>query len=340
MTTTTETTQATGARPKPATRRVTPTGRLIASLDPVYQREEWLAVRRQGIGGSDVPTMLGLDEYQSELDLYLDKIGASGREDEQIEAALWGNLLEDPVAQEWARRQKVRVRRVGTIEHVDRAWQRINLDRRVTGCREHARCALEVKTRSAFKASEWSRGVPDDVEAQCQWGLAVTGMDATHVAALIGGQRLVSYVIKPDLELIDWLTAIGERFWRDHVQALVPPEISSADLLAAWLAKLDVDPATTLDLTGEPADGLRALLARRADLKDRVKELEEIDQELKLLAGERAVVQVDGEKAFTYKTVRARRFSTSEFAAEHPDLYERFRRVSMGRRLDVDRAFR
>ena len=37
-------------------------------------REEWLAARKKGIGGSDASALLGLNPYSSPLRVYLDKI--------------------------------------------------------------------------------------------------------------------------------------------------------------------------------------------------------------------------------------------------------------------------
>src|SRR5205814_10591858 len=54
---------------------------------------EWLAARQRGLGGSDAPVVMGVDEYRSRLGLYLEKAGL-------IEPA----PLADPEAAEWGRR--------------------------------------------------------------------------------------------------------------------------------------------------------------------------------------------------------------------------------------------
>ena len=38
-------------------------------------REEWLAVRKQGIGSSDAAAAVGLNPYKSQLELWLEKTG-------------------------------------------------------------------------------------------------------------------------------------------------------------------------------------------------------------------------------------------------------------------------
>ena len=42
---------------------------------PDISHEEWLDLRRTGIGGSDAATIVGLNPYSSRYSLYLDKIG-------------------------------------------------------------------------------------------------------------------------------------------------------------------------------------------------------------------------------------------------------------------------
>ena len=43
-----------------AGRRDTPTGTIIGRLDPQDEREEWLKLRRTGIGSSDMAAVLGI----------------------------------------------------------------------------------------------------------------------------------------------------------------------------------------------------------------------------------------------------------------------------------------
>ena len=38
-------------------------------------REDWLAVRKQGIGSSDAAAAVGLNPYKSQLELWLEKTG-------------------------------------------------------------------------------------------------------------------------------------------------------------------------------------------------------------------------------------------------------------------------
>lgn len=201
--------------------KVTPTGHLVTAADP--ETDEWFAARREGITGTDLPKILGLTKYGNALSVWLDKRGEL--DDDAGEAARWGQLLEDTVAQEWAQRHGTTVSDVGVLAHVGRGWMRASLDRLVAACPdgEQYRCALEVKTRSAWVADQWAEGVPDSVLAQTTWGLMVTGLDHHHVAALIGGQRLVSYRVDRDPKLEDYLLDAARPVWQAVLDG-VPPE--------------------------------------------------------------------------------------------------------------------
>ena len=62
----------TKSQPRPVSSQ-RPALRLIRTK--TLSREAWLAVRRQGIGSSDAAAAVGLNPYQSPLELWLNKTG-------------------------------------------------------------------------------------------------------------------------------------------------------------------------------------------------------------------------------------------------------------------------
>ena len=66
-------------------------------------REDWLTVRKQGIGSSDAAAAVGLNPYKSQLELWMEKTGRDtlltmlDPQDEES-PAYWGNILEPIVA--------------------------------------------------------------------------------------------------------------------------------------------------------------------------------------------------------------------------------------------------
>jgi putative phage-type endonuclease len=235
------TTAQAGASAPAAGRRVTPTGRLILPADA--DRADWLTARRSGIGSSDVPAILGLVEKKPPIKVYYDKIGADV--DDAGEAAFWGTVHEEPVARVWAMRNRSVIRRVGLVAHQDHPHWMTTLDRRVTECplSEDTKtpCALEVKTRSAFKSAQWHAGAPDDVTAQVLWQIAVNGYDHMHYAVLIGGNEYHQGVIRADQyeDITADITTAVDKFWHEHVQARVEPSITGdGDAVSAMFRRL------------------------------------------------------------------------------------------------------
>ena len=61
-------------------------------------REEWLKRRNEGIGGSDMSSILGLNKRFSAVELFYQKSGLTFDASENINAAMhWGNVHEPVV---------------------------------------------------------------------------------------------------------------------------------------------------------------------------------------------------------------------------------------------------
>lgn len=197
-------------------------------------RDEWLAVRKQGIGSSDAAAAVGLNPYQSSLELWLIKTGRDGglpKIDPHDEESpmYWGTLLEPIVAAHYTKRTGHRVRRINAVlQHPDpdKAWMLANIDREVTGASDVQ--ILECKTAGINGARLWQDGVPEYVQLQVQHQLAVTGKAAADVAVLLGGQHLEIHRINRDEALITRLIALERQFWH-YVETDTPPPADGSD---------------------------------------------------------------------------------------------------------------
>lgn len=294
----------------------TPTARLVLSVDA--PREVWLGARRNGITATDLPAIVGLSQYRSAIDVWTDKTMPPADPQDAGEAAFWGMKLEEPVAQAWAERHGVKIRRVGIVANVEHPWMLASLDRLVTGCFE-GRCALEVKTRSLFVSDAWDKAVPDDVRAQVMWQLAVTGLDHIHVAALIGGQRLVDHVIYPDPAEIERLTNAASIVWtaveHDEMPDL-PPELWSTEYLEAR------HPDREGSVQLEDRDTVAAYLAY-IRISDEISDLEKEKAELRTrligALGDADTATIDSKPVYTYKPSTRRNLNAKALGELYPD---------------------
>lgn len=324
----------------------TPTGVIVTDAPP--ESDEWFAARRGGITGTDLPKILGLSKYGNSLSVWLDKRGEL--DDEAGEAARWGQLLEDVVAQEWADRNDTAVQRIGVVKHHEDQWIRASLDRKVTCCpdsNDDTVCGLEVKTRSAFKADDWRDGIPDDTLAQTTWGLITTGYHHMHIAALIGGQKLVSYRVDRDPVLEQYLLDAARPVWQAVLDG-TPPDVhpDAEGVLLELLDRLYEKRAGDRDLDPDQAGPWLEQYAIGGDLENEGKRLKtQAKTALVQLLDDGDTGLVDGATAFTYKrpdpgiampAAEVRRLET-----EDPDLFadlkaKRFiQSTNPGPRIDV-----
>jgi putative phage-type endonuclease len=304
---------------------VAPTGRIVTDADP--GTPPWFAARRGGITGTDLPKILGDSPYGNALSVWHDKRGDIV--DELVsEAGEWGHILEDPIAQEWARRNKVQVVRVGVVANTSYDWQRASLDRLVHGCPDADLCGLEVKTRSAFKAGMFRDDIPDDVLAQVAWGRLVTGLPHMHVAVLIGGQRMLEFTYEPDTQLEGFLIENAAKLWQ-AVEDGNPPEVEpdSDGVLIGLLNSLYQFRTGTRELP--PKDTHRLAVEYREaheDEKEATSRKEKAKAGLIALLDDGEIGVVDEQVIFTYRRPAASESvstkSLRDLKSEDPDLYE------------------
>lgn len=309
----------------PTLRRVTPTGVLVLTAAQMEDRDMWLAERRKGIGSSDVPAILGLDDaYNTAVHVWRDKRGDDV--DTDNEAALWGRLNEGTIAQEWCRRNRSVIDRIGLVAHQDHLWQLASLDRRVRECpldrTVRSRCGLEVKTRSAFKSARWHKEAPDDVLAQVMWQLLITGYDHMHWAVLIGGNDYRQGVITRDPQLETYIADTVSAFRERYIIADVEPAWDWTK--AARLIELDerLNPERNgdldLDSIGEVME-YAEISARKVAAE---KELKVARAKLAQLARGRRYMKFANELAYELSPVTRSNCDLDRLAEDFPDAYD------------------
>jgi putative phage-type endonuclease len=242
--------------------------------DPV-KKEEWLNFRRTGIGASDISAIAGINPWHSRIDVYLDKKGLSAPVNS--EKMKWGNLLEEPVADEFAAREGVKVMRVNAILRDKKTpFLLTSLDRviRQNGTAheifQHGQGALEVKTTGW--AQSWEGGhLPAYYFAQLQWELHVSGLKWGRFATLIGGQDLlITPVIMADKAIGEKLQYLAEKFWNDYVLKNIVPEPASPADYESIQKVFDRDLGTTIKLP----EAFERVLATHVALKQQIDDLE------------------------------------------------------------------
>ena len=172
-------------------------------------REEWLKLRKTGIGGSDAGAICGLNPYSSPMKVFWDKT-KDGVEEKDNEAIRIGNDLEQYVAGRFMEATGLKVRRSNYMyRSKGHPYMIADVDRLVVG--EDA--GLECKTASAYNADKWADGkIPPHYAIQCYHYMAVTGKRAWYIAAVILGREFVYHKLTWDDALIQQLIETGGNF--------------------------------------------------------------------------------------------------------------------------------
>ena len=224
----------------PAAKRSTNARRLANTKNMDYQ--EWLEVRKQGIGSSDAATACGLNPYMSMLELWLTKTGRvqQNLEDESkgVAPLYWGKQLEPLVAEYYSLHTNNKVRRVNAVlQHPDpdKSFMLANLDYAVVGSDEVQ--ILECKTAGEYGARLWRDGVPLYVLCQVQHQLAVTGKQAAHVCVLICGHETKIFKVSRSESVIEHIVKAERYFW-ECVEKDTPPSVDASESAAKAILQL------------------------------------------------------------------------------------------------------
>lgn len=313
-------------------------------------REEWLAARRGGIGGSDMAAILGLDDYRTPLAVYLDKIGGLPDDDEPSEAMEWGNRLEDAVAEGARDRiaddidRPVTIRRSHRIlSHPDRPYLLANVDRTVHG-HPDGPGVLECKTTGTWAARAWEEDDPDHLPTkyviQQQHYLDVLGWTHGWIAVLIGGNRLRVEHIQRDDDLIAGLHEVAESFWQ-RVLGHNPPPVGPADHDLVRGLHSDRPSGSRADLPDDIADLLRRHAEAKQLEKAAVESRKGLEVRILRVLGEAEEGWLPGadKPALTYRQQSRKGIDVKRLRADHPDIHDQYLTESKFRVLRVSKEF-
>lgn len=276
--------------------------------------EEWLKLRKQGLGGSDAGAVCGVNPYSSAFSVYVNKTGEEA-EIEDNERLRQGRDLEEYVARRFTESSGLKVHKTNYLyRHDDHPWMIADVDRVIA----YENAGLECKTVNAWSADKWKSidKLPESYFLQCQHYMAVMGWDYMYLAGLILGSDFVYYRIDRNEELIHSLIKIEKDFWENNVLARVIPDPDGSkaydDMLGGYFnAKKE---------SSIPLIGLDSDLKRRGELTGLLSKMETekkmIDQKLKLYLGENEVAENDHYRVSwkMSESTGQRRFSVREVA--------------------------
>jgi predicted phage-related endonuclease len=203
-------------------------------------REQFLALRRQSIGGTDCAPILGMSEYRAALAVYLEKRGLVADDDDNADY-ITGRYMEPPILSWYidtfiACRQGegIEVERTVRIVHPEHSFVAGNLDMRLSFADGHHEI-IDAKSVSLFSKADWGEDgtdeVPPDPLMQAHLYLACDPLATCVKFPRLKGMRFPCnvYVVHRDDKLYETLIPILVRFWNEHVILGIPPPADFSD---------------------------------------------------------------------------------------------------------------
>lgn len=294
--------------------------------------EQWLKLRKSGIGGSEAGKILGYSKYGSPLSVYTDK---RTDEIEQIDNKHihFGNRME-PVIRDWLNEDGYNATEYPfMMRSSEYPFMTANID----GLAEKngELYGLEIKTAADSMLEKWQGDeIPDEYYCQVQHYMAVTGLNGFYIACLVSKELIVKEVPRSQ-EFIDMLITQEKTFWEEFFLKGIAPAPMGTDAdnqivndsigdLSTDIIELDSD----IDLL---AKEYKSITKQESDLKKRKAE---VTQKIKVAMDNHKKGNSDKYKFSLSKSV-TNRFDSTRFKSEQADVYNNYLKPSETVRLTV-----
>ncbi len=206
--------------------------------------EEWLLERQGGLGGSEIGTVMMQNKWESQLELYHRKIGATPLVKHTNESMHWGHQHENTIAKNWeyydgtidgmikrmAQGKEARVRRMRRlnciVKNPDYPHLLGNIDRLINkgqvmifdGAILETEGILEIKIVKEWAMKMWEAEVPPMYMLQFYTYMGITGLPYTELAVLKDASSfdVIPFHFKPEIfaSILAWTIPFWDRVKR------------------------------------------------------------------------------------------------------------------------------
>lgn len=306
---------------------------VLSTVSQEENEEQWVKNRSLGIGGSDIGTICGVNNYSTPRLLYFKKTGqyedSGAFEFSEVskERMAWGHKLEPIVADEYmARTGKKIVICPATLRHKTQPWRIANVDRVIVDENEKAIGILEVKTTDARMIRDWENGdIPTSYIYQLQWYLDILDLDFGAFATLVGGNQFVMIEVVRNKELLAEMVAKADVFWNHNVKNMIEPDISGATADGDFIKEQygDVVKDSEVVFVDEETTELAKFIAEgKAQIKALDKDVKNAIFKIQNKMGNNEIAQTT-DYTIKWTPQSQRRVDTDALKIEHPEVYEK-----------------
>jgi predicted phage-related endonuclease len=323
---------------------------------------EHAAKRRNGIGGSDISTILheliteaGDTAYGCPRSLFYDKTGVEPDYEFEITGPIIrGDLFEPLIADLYAETTGHTIRRMAHKANKDEAWKMVSIDRQIidhpdgVGILECKSVGREVLHQILKK------GLPLRFVLQVQWGFGVLGpqYEWGDDAVLCGDpMTFITKRVERDQQLINLMVQEAADFWKRVKNNDPPDRLSWSDARckrctfrttcqgAEAMKAADLDDETFADILVDNSLGEAVTL--RAEMTDIIKEATanktEAENEIKTaMTGYKSDIIVAGGHKITWVQqddgIMFNAKKLPDLKKEHPAIYKKYTKTRKGSR--------
>lgn len=297
-------------------------------------RAEWLEYRKDGIGSSEVATILGLNPWETPYQLWRRKKGLDAPKDETF-AMKAGHYLEDAVSQFWADATGREVIKSSAgdwlFKNNEKGFLQASPDRTywLDGHRNpNNKGILECKTTQMSID-------PDDLPkhwfCQVQYLLGISEFKQGSLAWLCSGREFGYKDIAFVPDFFGWMIEEVERFWVDNIIGNVEPDATTVtDVITKYARHTE---GKIIEVSDDILSACNQLKVVKAELAKLEATKEELESKIKMGFGDAEAISYGGQTLATWKTSKdSAKFDSKAFGKVHPDLAQEFTKIVPGTR--------
>lgn len=201
--------------------------------------QEQIAIRRHGVGASEVAALCGVHPYKTRMDVWLSKATKTReplvKESAETGQTQVGSALEPALRELFVQRtaKPLAPYEAKTLAKPGNPIVLASPD----GLLLNEPAGLELKVVSGWMAHLWEDGIPDFVRLQVEQNMLVTGLPAWYVAALIGGTDLRISLVQKDEGLAARIEEAIQEFWKLWIDGDTPPPEEDGAAKLAYLQR-------------------------------------------------------------------------------------------------------
>lgn len=303
----------------------------IANVNEITH-EQWLTLRKTGIGGSEAAAIAGVSnpKYNSALKVFKNKLSMTINTEPPSEAAEMGHIMEPVIRSVFKQKNpQYKVYRSNFMwRSEESSFCQANVDG-IIYCPEKGWGVLEIKNMSEYRLGEFGeQEIPIEFQIQMSHYLYCLGLNWGVFAVFIGGNKYREFFIKRNEALIESLIKIERHFWEHHILQGIPPEPDGSEASNQALQEIysvaDAKPKDDILTLPKDTKGLtEAYEFYKGEEEKMKKKKDEAKQQLMAMLGEYQKAQVEGDNKKIHWSFR-KAFDAVKLREERPELYKEY----------------